>query len=140
MVKLLAGTIALVLGLAAAPAWAQVGSTAAQPLPGTEKNDSARMSNNDREAAVASERVVRESRERAIPARAGDLVIGAEVRDAKGVLIGTIELVDAGGVQILSGAGRARISADAFGKNSAGLMLAMTKEEFDKAVAASLAG
>ena len=118
----------------------------AQPVLGTEKNDSMRMSAVDRAARVAADRAVRESREgsekaarsgRARPANAADLTVGAEVRDSEGVPIGTIELVDAAGVQILSEGRRARLPADAFGKDRHGLLIGITKAEFDKAVAAS---
>lgn len=144
------------LGLVAAgllvsgSALAQNGGTPpphAEPIFGSEKSDSPRMSNDEREARVAAERAVRESREgsptkrsRAVPATAADLVVGREVRDPNGLVIGTIELVDAGEVQILSGDKRAKIPVNAFGKNRAGLLIGMTKDAFDKAVAASPGG
>jgi hypothetical protein len=154
MLKCISGSMLLAAGLLAgstAYAQAQPGGSLvpghAQPILGTEKNDSTRMTGDDREARVAAERAVRESREgssrkrsRAVPAKAADLVVGSEVRDSAGVLIGTIERVDADGVQILSGGKRAKIPADAFGRNRAGLLIGMTKDDFDKAVAASLGG
>jgi hypothetical protein len=158
MAKGLCGSILLVAGLlagGAAHAQSQPGGGGtvpghAQPVIGTENNDSTRMTGDDREARVAADRAVRETRERsegsssrrsrAVPATAADLVVGSEVRDSAGVPIGTIELVDAGGVQILSDGRRAKIPADAFGKNKAGLLIGMTKADFDKAVAASLGG
>ncbi len=152
MIKLLSGAV-LAAGalLASGAAHAQTGGAAvpghAQPVLGTEKNDSTRMSNDDRDANVAAERAVRESREggerpkagRARPAKPSDLVIGAAVRDSAGVPIGSIERIDPDGVQILTGDGKhAKIAADGFGKDRAGLLIAMTKADFDKAVAASL--
>jgi hypothetical protein len=154
MLKRISGSMLLAAGLLAgstAYAQAQPGGSLvpghAQPILGTEKNDSTRMTGDDRDARVAAERAVRESREgssgkrnRAVPANPADLVVGAEVRASDGAPIGTIELVDAGGVQILSGGKRAKIPTDAFGKNRAGLLIGMTKADFDKAVAASLGG
>lgn len=151
MIKLLGGGALLSALFAANAAHAQTGGATvpghAQPVLGTEKNDSTRMSNDDRDARIAAERAVRESREggersrsgRARPAKPSDLVVGAAVRDSEGAPIGSIERVDADGVQILTAEGKhAKIAAEGFGKDRNGLLIAMTRADFDKAVAASL--
>jgi hypothetical protein len=75
--------------------------------------------------------------ERARPATAADIVAGAAVTDSAGVQLGTIESVDAQGAVILTAVGRARIPAEAFGKNSHGLLLQTTKAQFDASVASA---
>ena len=145
--------IAGTLTLGAGTAWAQAGPPQGSatggnvPRPGLEKNDPVRMSDNEREARVVLERVSRETRERgesrstrrtrAVAAEAKDLVVGAEVRDLEGVLIGTIEAVDAAGVQIVSGTSHAKLPAEGFGKNRRGLLVNMTRADFDRQVAAA---
>ena len=74
-------------------------------------------------------------RESAVPATAADLVAGSAVRDQSGTAIGTIESVDVTGVVVASPAGKVRVSADSFGKDKAGLLMAITKADFDAAVA-----
>jgi hypothetical protein len=72
---------------------------------------------------------------RARPAKAAELLPGAAVNDKAGVLIAKIDQVDADGVIISTGAGKVKIPADAFGHNNAGLLLDMTKAQFDQIVA-----
>ncbi|GAA4760746.1 hypothetical protein GCM10023219_00570 [Stakelama sediminis] len=72
---------------------------------------------------------------RARPARLKDLVEGAKIFDKKGVEIGTIQSVDGNSAVVASGDSVVAVPADAFGKNRNGLMLAMTKAQFDKLVA-----
>jgi hypothetical protein len=75
--------------------------------------------------------------DRARPATAADVIAGAAVSDTAGVQLGTIESVDAEGAVIVTGAGRARIPVEAFGKNSHGLLLQTTKAQFDATVASA---
>jgi hypothetical protein len=75
--------------------------------------------------------------DRARPASAADVIAGAAVSDSAGVQLGTIESVDAEGAVIVTGAGRARIPVEAFGKNSHGLLLQTTKAQFDASVASA---
>ena len=77
---------------------------------------------------------------RSVAARPSDVVPGREVRDLKGVLVGTVESVDAQGAVIAAGAGRVMVSLEAFGVNKYGLILEITKAEFETLVANATAG
>jgi hypothetical protein len=77
----------------------------------------------------------KKKRERAVPATAADIVAGAEVRDAKGVPVGKVQSIDAEGVIVATSASPIRVPLEAFGKNSKGLLLGITKAEFDTLVA-----
>jgi hypothetical protein len=74
-------------------------------------------------------------RDRAVAATAADIVAGAEVRDSKGVPVGKVQSVDAEGVIVATSASPIRVPLEAFGKNSKGLLLGITKAEFDTLVA-----
>ncbi|MBV9930385.1 MAG: hypothetical protein JO013_05525 [Alphaproteobacteria bacterium] len=69
------------------------------------------------------------------PAAAGDLKAGAAVADKYGRPLGTIEAVAADGAVVATAAGKVKVPLDAFGKNAKGLLLALTKREFDALVA-----
>lgn len=70
-------------------------------------------------------------------APSADVKAGAEVRDPKGELVGTIESVDAQGAVIATGASRVAIPISSIGKNEKGLVIAMTKAELDAAAKAA---
>lgn len=69
------------------------------------------------------------------PAKPNELTAGATVNDKAGVLIARIEQIDPDGVVISTGAAKVKIPADAFGHNRAGLLLDMTKAQFEQIVA-----
>ena len=69
-----------------------------------------------------------------VAATGADLVAGSAVRDQQGAELGTIESVDAEGVVIASPVGKVKVPADSFGKGKAGLLLAISKADFDAAV------
>lgn len=69
------------------------------------------------------------------PAEPDDVVVGAEVRDPKGVVVGTIESVSMAAAVIVTPAGKVEVPLEAFGKNAKGLLIPMSKADFDKAVA-----
>lgn len=71
----------------------------------------------------------------AAPAAAVDLVAGASVRDVNGTPIATIETLEADGAVVRSEGRLAKLPLDAFGKDDAGLLLAITADEFRAAVA-----
>ena len=73
------------------------------------------------------------------PATAADIVAGSQLSDSKGEPIGTIESVDAEGAVVASGTTRIRVPLESFGKNSKGLLLGITKGEFDALVAKATA-
>lgn len=64
-----------------------------------------------------------------------DLKAGAEVYDTAGVAVGTIQSVTATGAVLASGNLRAEVPAASFAKNSKGLVIGITKAEFEAAVA-----
>jgi hypothetical protein len=68
------------------------------------------------------------------PATASELSVGANVNDLTGVLIAKIDQIDPDGVILSSDAGKLKIPANAFGHNKAGLLLDMTKAQFDQIV------
>jgi hypothetical protein len=67
-------------------------------------------------------------------ATAEDLKAGVTVFDSTGATVGTIESVTAGGAVIASGDLRAEVAAGSFAKNDRGLVIGMTKAEFEAAV------
>ena len=68
------------------------------------------------------------------PAKADELAAGAIVNDKVGVIIAKIDQIDPDGVVVSTGATKIKIPADAFGHNKAGLLLDMTKTQFDELV------
>ena len=93
---------------------------------------------NDREAAKA----VRDARSRAEagdvrakPAKAEDVAAGSKVHDKKGVVVGTIESLELDGAVVSTGAARVKVPIEAFGKSKRGLILGISKAEFDVLVA-----
>ena len=69
------------------------------------------------------------------PAKPSEITAGALVNDKDGTAIGKIDEVAADGVVVSSGISKVKVPADAFGHNKAGLLLDMTKSQFDKVVA-----
>ena len=70
----------------------------------------------------------------AVAATSSDLLPGSHIFDKRGQMLGDVERVDALGVTVASSAGRVAVPAEAFGKNRRGLMLALTKKQFDALV------
>lgn len=143
------GTMGLVmkLSIVAAAAAALVGTGAhaqagAGPAPGT--GDSSRAVSNSREEnasynrLIASQRPIRKGR--AVAASAADITAGSQLRDIKGVPVGVVEKLDGEEAIVATAAGRVRIPIMGFGKDKAGLMLAMTAAELDAAVKAANGG
>ena len=78
---------------------------------------------------------------RSRPAKASELIVGAAVNDKSGVSIAKIDEVDPDGVILTSALNRkVKVPVDAFGHNKAGLLLDMTKAQFDQVVAKASAG
>jgi len=69
------------------------------------------------------------------PAKPSELTAGATVNDNRGIAMAKIEQVDQDGVVVSMGAAKVKIPADAFGRNKAGLLLDMTRAQFEKIVA-----
>jgi hypothetical protein len=72
---------------------------------------------------------------RAVPAKPGDVTAGSDVRDSKGVVLGKVESASMSAAVVATEAGKVEVPLEAFGKNSKGLLLALTKADFDKMVA-----
>jgi hypothetical protein len=68
------------------------------------------------------------------PAKASELVVGTTINDKTGVPIAKIDRVDADGVVVAVGAAKVKVPAEAFGHNKRGLLLDMTRNDFDKVV------
>lgn len=76
----------------------------------------------------------RVKRNQIVEATASDLTAGATVMDSTGAMLGTIEAVNPGGVQLLAGGNRAMIPADVFGVKNGKLILNVTKADFEKQI------
>jgi hypothetical protein len=71
---------------------------------------------------------------KAVPATPADIVATATVSDKAGQTIGTIESVDADGAVVATLAGKVKVPLNAFGKNRNGLLIGMTKRDFEALV------
>ena len=80
-------------------------------------------------------------RHSAVPATATDIKAGAQVRDVKGVPIGTIatlgpnEISDPEQIVVDTGHGKIGVPLSAFGKDDKGLLLSITAQTFNQLVA-----
>jgi hypothetical protein len=72
---------------------------------------------------------------RQVPAQPEDVTVGAEVRDKKGLRVGAIEAVSMGSAVLKADGGAVEVPLEALGKDSKGLLIGLTKAEFDKLVA-----
>lgn len=144
MLKLAAtGAAAL---LATGTAWGQ--AAPASPAPAAPSGDPALRNGDsfDREAANARDNAIAATRHRdeaaksarAVPAQPEDVTVGSEVHDKKGVVIGTVVSVSMAAAVVSSTGGKVEVPLNAFGKNNKGLLVGMTKAEFDAAVAAAV--
>ena len=125
---------ALALLLPAGAAFAQ-----GTPAPGTA--DSTKVTSNRQQEDASYNRLVaatqRKGGGRTVPAAASDVVVGLEVADKKGMVLGIVESVDEASAVIASPAGRVRVPRDVFGKNKHGLVLDILKPDFDDQVVAA---
>lgn len=148
MLKLAAIGAAAILATGAA--CAQTAPAGAAPAgPGlTPENPAVRNGGDtmDRDANAARDAAIANARDRdnapktarAVPAKPADVIVGSEVRDSKGVVIGTIDSVSMAAAVVSSTGGKVEVPLEAFGKNSKGLLVGMTKAQFDAAVAAAV--
>ena len=58
------------------------------------------------------------------------------MHDAQGGVVGTVESVDETGAVVSTGRARARLPFSSFGRNGRGLVIAMTRAQFEAEVAA----
>jgi hypothetical protein len=134
-------TLFLATALAMLPASAAFAQSATTQTPGAERAapptaapeattpDAATATTPRAPAATAST----ETTATAAATRA-DLKTGAAVYDSAGATVGTIQSVTATGAVVASGKLRAEIPAASFAKNSRGLVIGITKAEFEAAV------
>lgn len=126
-----------------APASSQV-----SPAPGTA--DSAAVSRTAREQQEGYNRIVNEGvkitnaddegngkkRNRGpAAATAADIALGAAVRDRNGLQIATIDGIEADGAVVRAADRLAKLPLHAFGKDSQGLLIGLTADEFKAAIA-----
>jgi hypothetical protein len=69
------------------------------------------------------------------PARKDELIVGASVNDKTGGAMAKIAEVEPDGVVVSMGTAKVKVPAEAFGHNKAGLLLDMTKAQFEQVVA-----
>jgi hypothetical protein len=87
---------------------------------------------------LPAQQSVRSSTDKAEPARpakAAELTLGARVNDKMGVAIATIQSVDRDGIVLSNGIAKVKVPPEAFGHNKSGLLLDLTKTEFEQVVA-----
>jgi hypothetical protein len=94
----------------------------------------ATMANRVEKAAEAA----RKSGDRARPAKAEELTAGSIVNDSAGQQLATIEGVEIDGVILVNGAGKVKVPLEAFGLNKKGLLLDVTKDQFDQLVTSAV--
>lgn len=139
-VELAAIGAALVLGIGTAQAQQASGGPGNPVLVGAV--DAPELKGPD-DSASRIDKAVRESRleaekgkpTRAVPAKPADVTTGSEVRDSKGVVLGKIESASMSAAVVATEAGKVEVPLEAFGKNNKGLLLALTKKDFDAMVA-----
>ena len=90
-----------------------------------------------RDEAVSNDRHdgKNKSNARTVPAQPDDVVVGADVRDPKGLVVGRVESVSMSAAVVVTEVGKVEVPLEAFGKNAKGLMIGMSKSDFDKIVA-----
>ena len=69
-----------------------------------------------------------------VPIVPEDVTTGSEVRDSKGVVLGTVEKVGMGFAVVASPAGKIEVEFASFAKNYKGLLINMPKAKFDAIV------
>ncbi len=75
---------------------------------------------------------------RAVAATAAEIIPGSDVSDSRGKPVGKVESVSADGAVVVAAGGKVMVPLGAFGKNKKGLLLSITKSEFDAAVASAV--
>jgi len=78
--------------------------------------------------------------DKARPAKADELKVGADISDSQGADVGYIKAIDPDGVVVSTAGGEVKVPADAFGMNKKGLLIGMKKADFDKLVASANGG
>ena len=136
VVKILAVVAALMLGAGAAHAQAIGNVPSAPPPPPPEMRgpddrvaDFLRMQNDIEGRKAGPTRSTRP-----VPIVPEDVTTGSEVRDSKGVVIGTIGNVGMGFAVVVTPGGKVEVEFDSLAKNNKGLLINMPKAKFDAIV------
>ena len=139
----IAGTAALLIGVAASA------QTSGGGVPGT-ANPYARPESMDEHDRMSATDVIQRGIEqadadrnaararaggRAMPAKPADIVATALVFDMSGQNVGKIETVDPDGAVVATAAGKVKVPLQAFGKNRNGLLIGLSKKDFEAMVA-----
>ena len=112
-----------------------VGGPGAPELTGPDDSRE-RMDNATTEATRNANRTRQAPRgNRAVPATPEDFTVGAEVRDSRGAVIGKVAEVGMGSAVIEATGGKVSVPFESFGRNRNGLLISLTKEQFDALVA-----
>lgn len=134
LVKSLAVIAAFTLGAGAAQAQVLIGEES-RDFSGTDK---AKAAESERNAAIAETRKAKPVKgSRAVPASPEDVTVGSDIRDAKGVVLGKVDSVSMTAAVVAAEGGKVEVPLESFGKNNKGLLLSLTKAQFDAAVAAA---
>ncbi|MES2988455.1 MAG: hypothetical protein V4808_11160 [Pseudomonadota bacterium] len=134
LLKSLAVIAAFTLGANAAQAQILVGEES-RDFSGVDK---AKVAEKERIDAIADAKSPKKPKSsRAIPATPEDVTVGSEIRDTKGVVLGKVDSVSMSAAVVASESGKVEVPLESFGKNNKGLLLSLTKAEFDAAVAAA---
>lgn len=72
-----------------------------------------------------------------VPIVPEDVTVGSEVRDSKGIVLGTIATVGVSFAVISSPGGKIEVEFESLAKNNKGLMINMPKSQFDAILAGS---
>lgn len=115
--------------LPAGAAFAQSAATGAESAPPAAAEQAAPASADAAPAAAPADNAPTAA------ATQADIKAGVEVFDNAGVTVGTVQSVTATGAVVASGNLRAEVPAASFAKNSKGLVIGITKAEFEAAVA-----
>jgi len=123
-----------------------VGGLPARAKPATEAEAQAQAEQEaDRAVAEARAEVLAEAQADAAaegdaegvrPVTISDVREGSVVHDTQGGVVGTVESVDERGAVVSTGRARARLPFSSFGRNGRGLVIAMTRAQFEAEVAA----
>jgi hypothetical protein len=136
----------IVAGLAPASAFAQATPSGSADytnivrsnsvgMPGQTTNPADQLTQRQGLQDLSTDRGGKNTSDKARPARKDELTVGAIVNDKTGIAIAKIEQVDLDGVVVSMGAAKVKVPAEAFGHNKAGLLLDMTKAQFEQVVA-----
>jgi hypothetical protein len=135
--RLIVCTLACTLAATGAHAQANTGPGAANLVGAAESLDFERDADGAaKRAELARDESVRESKRspRARAAKPGEITAGSVVHDSRGAVLGTIESASMAAAVVVSAGGKVEVPLESFGRNSKGLLIDITKADFDALV------